>query len=336
MSSGNPTTVSILIVNWNSKDLLRQCLVSIRETCADLAPQVVVVENGSFDGCAELVAAEFPEVDFIQSPDNIGFGPANNLGLASVTGDAVWVLNPDTEVLPGALQTLLEELDAQPDAGIVSPKQLNTDLTLQSSVHALPRPVRQALDSELLRKALSPYGLWAPPSDFDPSETLAVEAVPGTAILMRTDVFRSVGGFTPEYFMYAEDMDLCFKILRAGLRIYHVPAAEIVHHGGASSSAQGSTFSAVMTREALHVYMVRNRGALSARTYRLASGVSALGRMALLAPLAILSGEPRRSMRKAAFSQWRSVLSWSAGREKWAEAYFTGEPRTPRASSAQG
>ena len=139
MSSGTPT-VSILIVNWNSKDLLRQCLISIRETCADLATQVVVVENGSFDGCAELIAAEFPEVDFIQSPDNIGFGCANNLGLASVTGDAVWVLNPDTEVMPGALQTLLDELETRPDAGIVSPKQLNTDLTLQTSVHALPTP----------------------------------------------------------------------------------------------------------------------------------------------------------------------------------------------------
>ena len=335
MSSGTPT-VSILIVNWNSKDLLRQCLISIRETCADLATQVVVVENGSFDGCAELIAAEFPEVDFIQSPDNIGFGCANNLGLASVTGDAVWVLNPDTEVMPGALQTLLDELETRPDAGIVSPKQLNTDLTLQTSVHALPRPVRQALDSELLRRALSPYGLWAPPRDFDPSETVAVEAVPGTAMLMRTETFRSVGGFTPEFYMYAEDMDLCFKILRAGLRIYHVPAAVIVHHGGGSSSAQGSTYSAVMTREALRVYMARNRGALSAGSYRVASGVSALAHLALLAPLTMLSGEPRRSMRKAAFSQWRSVLSWSAGREKWAEPYFTGEPRPEGPSSAQG
>ena len=336
MSFSSPASVSILIVNWKSKDPLRQCLLSIRETCADLAPQIVVVENGSFDGCAELIAAEFPEVDFIQSPDNIGFGRANNLGLASVVGDAVWVLNPDTEVMPGALQTLLEELETLPDVGIVSPKQLNTDRTLQTSVHALPRPVRQAFDSELLRRVLSPYALWAPPSDFDPSETVAVEAVPGTAILMRTETFRSVGGFTPDYFMYAEDMDLCFKILRAGLRIYHVPAAEIVHHGGASSSAQGSSFSAVMTQEALRAYMARNRGRLSARTYRVAMGVSASARLAVLGPLSMLGDDRHRAKRKAAFLRWRSVLSWSVGREKWAAAYFTGEPRPQKPSSVRG
>ena len=334
--AAGPMTVSILIVNWNSKDLLRECLSSIQQTCADLEPQIVVVENGSFDGCAEMITAEFPEVEFIQGSDNIGFGRANNLGLTRVTGDAVWVLNPDTEVRPGALQTLLGELDRLPDAGIVSPRLLNADLTLQWSVHALPRPVRQALDSEILRRALSPYALWAPPSDFAPLGTVAVEAVGGTAMLMRTETFRSVGGFTADYFIYAEDMDLCFKILRAGFRIYHVPAAEIVHHGGASSSEQGSSFAAVMMREALHSYMVLNHGPRSARTYRLATGVSALGRLALLAPSLMLGDEPHRSRRKATFSQWRSVLSWSVGRQKWAKGYVASEPRAEGPQSLGG
>jgi hypothetical protein len=331
--AAGPMTVSILIVNWNSKDHLRQCLSSIRQTCADLKPQIVVVENGSFDGCAEMITAEFPEVELIQSDANIGFGRANNLGLTRVIGDAVWILNPDTEVRPGALQTLLGELDGLSDAGIVSPRLLNTDLTLQTSVHALPRPVRQALDSEILRRALSPYALWAPPSDFAPPATVAVEAVAGTAMLMRTETLRSVGGFTEDYFIYAEDMDLCFKILRAGFRIYHVPTAEIVHHGGASSSEQGSSFAAVMMREALHSYMVLNHGRRSARTYRLATGVSALGRLALLAPSLMLGDEPQRPKRKATFSHWRSVLSWSVGREKWAKGYFASEP--PRQDPAR-
>jgi len=334
--AGGPMTVSILIVNWNSKDFLRQCLLSIRQTCADLEPQIVAVENGSFDGCAEMITAEFPEVEFIQSGDNIGFGRANNLGLTRVTGDAVWVLNPDTEVRPGALQTLLGELERFPDAGIVSPRFMHADLTLQSSVHALPIPVRGALDSEILRRALSPYGLWAPPRDFAPPGTVAVGAVPGTAMLMRTETFRSVGGFTADYFMYAEDMDLCFKILRAGFRIYHVPAAEVVHHGGASSSVQGSSFASVMMREALHHYMVLNHGPRSAWTYRLATGVSALGHLALLAPTLMLGDEPHRSKHKATFSHWRSVLSWSVGRQKWAKRYFVGEPRAQEPRSLGG
>lgn len=314
-------TVSILIVNWHSKDLLRQCLLSIRGTCLELRPQVVVVDSGSFDGCAEMLANEFPEVELVQSQDNIGFGRANNLGFERVTGEAVLLLNPDTEVRPGAVQALLDEVGRRPDAGIVSPRLLNTDLTLQTSVHALPRPVRQALDSEILRRLLSPYALWAPPSDFAPPETVPVEAVAGTCMLMWTKTFRDIGGFSPQYFMYAEDMDLCFKIHREGLRIYHVPSAEIIHHGGASASSQGSTFSAVMIREALHSYMVLNHGWPHAWAYRVATGASSLIRLLILAPGLIWGVEQRRLARRAAFARWWSVLFWSWGHQKWVKRY---------------
>jgi len=323
-------SVSILIVNWNSKDFLRQCLLSIRETCAELHPQIVVVDGGSFDGCAEMLASEFSEVTFIQSKDNVGFGRANNLGLARITGDVVWVLNPDTELRPGALQVLLGELERLPDAGIVSPRLLNTDFTLQWSVHALPRPVRQALDSEALRRLLSPFGLWAPPTDFAPATTVEVEAVGGTAMLMRTKTFRDVGAFTPAYFMYAEDMDLCFKIRRAGFRIYHVPGSEVVHHGGGSSVAQGSSFSAVMMREALHSYMILNHGRYSASVYRLATGISVLFRLAVLSIALLVAGRSRRPALKAAIARWSAVLSWSGGGQKWAKRYPLRETQEAR------
>lgn len=312
--------VSIVIVNWNSKDLLRNCLLSLRNTCADLNLQIVVVDGGSFDGCAEMLAAEFPEVEFIQSQENIGFGRANNLGFTRVVGDAVLLLNPDTEVRPGAVQALLEELVRRPDAGIVSPRLLNTDLTLQSSVHALPKPVRQALDSELLRRLLSRFSLWAPPADFAPPETVPVEAVAGACMLMWAETYRKVGGFSPQYFMYAEDMDLCFKVLRAGLRIYHVPHAEIIHHSGASSSSHGGTFSAVMMREALHLYMTTNHGRGYAWVYRIATGSWALARLLLLVPGLIVDGRGRQ-MRKAAVLRWWSILSWSCGQQKWTRRY---------------
>jgi GT2 family glycosyltransferase len=317
------TSVAILIVNWNSKDLLRQCLLSIRDTCADLRPQIIVVDSGSFDGCGEMLAGEFPEVEFVQSSENIGFGRSNNLGFARVTADAVLLLNPDTEVQAGAVQTLLRELEGHKDAGIVSPRLLNPDRTLQSSVHALPKPLRQALDSEILRRLLSPYSLWAPPTDFSPKETVAVEAVAGTCMLLWTKTFRGVGGFSPEYFMYAEDMDLCFKVLRAGFGIYHVPAAEVVHHGGASSSSQGSTFSAVMMREALHSYMLLNHGRGHARSYRFATGGWALLRMLILVPSLVLGSTRWRAVRRAAFERWWSVLSWSCGQQKWTKRFPT-------------
>lgn len=314
-------TISILIVNWNSKALLRQCLLSIRDNCGDLHLQVIVVDSGSFDGCAEMIATEFPNIEFVQSAENIGFAQSNNLGFERVTGEAVLLLNPDTIVRPGAVQTLLFELERQPNAGIVSPRLLNADLSLQASVHALPRPIRQALDSEILRRLLSPYGLWAPPSNFAPPETTAVEAIAGTCMLMWAKTFRDVGGFSADYFMYAEDMDLCLKTRQTGLRIYHVPSAEIVHHGGASSSSQGSTFSAVMMHEALYSYMIKNHGRQSAWIYRAVTAGSALIRLPVLVTRLISLDKRRRAASKAAIERWWSVLSWSFGQQKWTKRY---------------
>ena len=142
-------------------------------------------------------------------------------------------------------------------------------------------------------------------------------------MLMPSKVFRAVGGFTPAYFMYAEDMDLCFKVLKAGFRIYHVPTSEVVHHGGASSSAQGSSFSAVMTRHGLHCYMSLNRGRLSAWTYRAATAVYAALRLLIMSPSLLVGSEAPRRARRASFLRWWAVLSWSCGQQKWTKRYDT-------------
>jgi N-acetylglucosaminyl-diphospho-decaprenol L-rhamnosyltransferase len=327
--------VSVLIVNWNSRELLRRCLLSIRATCFDLVPQVVVVDSGSFDGCAEMLAAEFPDVEFVQSARNIGFGRSNNLGFAHVTGETLLLLNPDTEVRPGAVQRMLTELDRLPWAGILAPRLLNSDLTLQSSVHALPRPVLQALDSEFLRRLLSRLSLWAPPTDFAPPGPVAVEAVAGACMMLRAATFREVGGFRHEYFMYAEDMDLCLKVRRAGLCIYHIPQAEILHHSGASSSGQGSKFSAVMMREALHTYMRLNHGWASAAVYRVFTGISGIVRLLLMLPGLLLSRGEERRVRGATLSKWRSILSWSVGLERWTQQYSLVKESDPRAQTVR-
>jgi len=326
--------LSILIVNWNSRELLRKCLHSIRNTCDELTPQVVVVDGGSYDGCGEMLAAEFPAAEFVQSEKNIGFGQSNNLGAARVTGEAVLLLNPDTELRNGAVQRLLAEIERLPRAGIVAPRLLNSDFTLQTSVHALPRPVRQALDSEFLRRLLSSGSWWAPPTTFSPAGPVAVEAVAGTCMLLRAKTFRDIGGFSPEYFMYAEDMDLCLKIRRAGLEVYHVPQAEVIHHSGVSSAAQGTKFSAVMIREALQTYMRMNHGSLAAAVYRLFSGASAYLRLALLLPRVLISRGAHRRALWASIRKWLAVLSWSVGLERWTKQYAGVKRRSPHADES--
>lgn len=314
-------SLSIIIVNWNSRDLLRQCLLSLRVTGAQLAPQIIVVDGGSFDGCGEMLAAEFPNVVFVQSQDNIGFGRANNLGFERATGKALLLLNPDTEVLPGAIQELLAELQRLPYAGIIGPRLLNSDHSLQTSVQALPKPVRQAFDSEILRRLLWPWRLWAPPTDFVPHKTIEIEAYSGACMMMWAESFRMVGGFSRQYFMYAEDADLCLKVRRAGLRIYHTPTAQVIHHGGASSSSQGSTFSAVMMREALHAYMLLNHGPLHAAAYRLAVGAATIVRMLPQSFGAAFGRKGRRNRSKDALLISWSVLLWSMGQQQWTRKY---------------
>jgi GT2 family glycosyltransferase len=152
-------------------------------------------------------------------------------------------------------------------------------------------------------------------------EPVVVEAVAGSCMLLWTQTFQHVGGFNPEYFMYAEDMDLCLKIRRAGLQVYHVPQAEILHHGGASSGAQGSKFSAVMMREALHTYMRLNHGWFSAVAYRLFTGGWGVLRLLLLLPRLLIARGERRRVVWASMSRWRSILFWSVGLERWTKQY---------------
>lgn len=310
--------LSILIVNWKSKDYLRQCLRSIGNTCDALAPQIVVVDGGSFDGCAEMVAREFPEVDFVQSPTNIGFGRSNNLGFQKVTGKAVLLLNPDTELTPGALNELMAGLLDLPDAGLIGAHLLNSDGSLQlSSVHPLPTPWNAAVDSDWLRRRW-----WRIKGPAPGSAPLEVEAVSGACMMLRSEVFHRLGGFDPRYFMYAEDMDLCLKVRRSDLKIYHVPRAVVVHHGGGSSKTQLSRFSVVMIREAIGVYFRSNFGRFQSGQYRLLMGGAAAARILAILFTWLVARKANRNARWVSILKWWAVVRWSLGLEGWAAERF--------------
>ncbi|MEP4078158.1 glycosyltransferase family 2 protein [Haloferula sp.] len=310
---------SIVIVNWNSKDYLRECLKSLSDQCSSLNLEIIVVDGGSFDGCDEMLASEFPEVVFVQSKENIGFARSNNLGFQSVTGERLVLLNPDTVVRGDAIKLLLEELDRLPEAGLLGARLLNTDGSLQkSSVMAFPTPLNQALGSEFLYKFLPGSSMWKSGEAYAATEPVEVDAVSGACMVIRSELFARVGGFSTAYFMYAEDIDLCKRVEREGLKVYHVPQAEIVHHGGGSSETRFNRFSDVMKREALHHYMILNHGRFSAFAYRVAMGIAGVGRIALLAGSWLISGGEKKAARMESIKKWGVVLRWSLGLESWA------------------
>jgi GT2 family glycosyltransferase len=307
---------SVLIVNWNSCEFLRKCLTSLNTTSAEIIDEIVVVDGASFDGCERMLSNEFPRVKFYQSPINVGFGRANNIGFRLVSNERVLLLNPDTEVLPGAINALLNALAVLPSPGILGPRLLNSDGSVQEScVQSFPTPINQALDSELLRKIFPRSNLWGNYKALNSDKPVAVEAVSGASMLLHSDTFRKVGGFSPEFFMYGEDLDLCAKVRRSGLRVYHVPEARLIHHGGGSSSGDFRKFSTLMMRNAVRQVIHNHRGRTAAAAYSAAIAMSALFRLAVLLPGHLGSLIARPHSRTQSLNKWLSIFRWSLGLE---------------------
>jgi N-acetylglucosaminyl-diphospho-decaprenol L-rhamnosyltransferase len=257
--------LSIVIVNWNVLNLLRRCLDSILadETTTGGRPypyvrcgqgnhgglplrtggtpcppvlQVIVVDNGSTDGSVAMVRAEFPAVHLIANQDNRGFTAANNQGLSIARGRYVLLLNPDTEVVGDALSTLVAFADEHPDVGMVGPKLLNPDGSVQSSRRRLPTPATAFFESTWLehcapRRLLERYYVQDRPDDV----VQDVDWITGAAMLARREAIEEVGPLDEGFFMYSEELDWCRRFGEAGWRVVYLPAAQIIHHVGKSS-----------------------------------------------------------------------------------------------------
>ena len=228
--------LSVIIVNWNVRDLLRRCLHSILANLPTGQLEVIVVDNGSTDGSAEMVRTEFPQVHLLANPDNRGFTGANNQGLAVARGRYVLLLNPDTEVVGDALETLVAFADAHPDVGVVGPQLLNPDGTVQSSRRRFPTLATALLESTWLqpyapRRLLARYYVLDRPDD----EVQDVDWVTGAALMARREAVEQVGPLDEGFFMYSEELDWCRRFRAAGWRVVYLPTARIIHHEGKSS-----------------------------------------------------------------------------------------------------
>ena len=306
--------ISVIIVNWNSKAYVRRCLHSLMAHSQGLAPEVVVVDSGSFDGCDQLLAREFPTAIFVQSSENIGFARANNLGARHAGGRYLLFLNPDTEFIENTVRILCDRLASLPGAGAVGCRLLNGDRTLQTScVQSFPTVVNQILDSEYLRHRFPRSRLWGTAAlCSERPEPAEVEALSGACILAKRECFESVGGFTESYFMYGEDLDFCFRLRQAGFKVFHLPETSLVHFGGGSTRRAASNSSAALMRESVFRFMRANRGMRAALAYRFSMVVTALVRVLLIGPM-LLFGNRVVDHGSDSLRKWTAVLRWSLG-----------------------
>ena len=311
--------VSILIVNWNSKDFLGPCLRSIERHAAGTGHEVLVIDSGSFDGCGELLAASFPRVRFIQSPANLGFAGANNEAVRQARGSRLLFLNPDTELESQAVSAMVEHLERSPDAGAVGCRLLNGDGSIQACcVQSFPTILGQLLNSELLMRLFPRWSLWGMPTLLEPGRDPArVDVVSGACLMVRRSDFERVGGFSEDYFMYAEDVDLCHKLRQAGFVNYYLPQVTVRHYGGGCTDKAPSEFAVVMMRDSIWRFLRKSRGPTYAIAYRASIAGAALGRLALLAALALAGRLLRRPASSGhgagSIDKWRALLAWSLG-----------------------
>ncbi|MBS1715310.1 MAG: glycosyltransferase family 2 protein [Armatimonadetes bacterium] len=230
--------LSITICSWNTVEDLRACLQSLKAEAAQVPGfEVIVVDNASEDGSPDMVESEFPEFRLLRQTVNLGFTGGHNLAIAERAGRHVALLNSDTVVHPGAVRTVLEFMEGRPDAGVVGPKLLNPDGSLQYSCRKFPDPLAAAFRNTFL-------GRWFPDNryvrdylmkDVAHDQTREVDWVSGAAMFIRDDLVDAIGGLDDRYFMYCEDTDFCKRTWEAGYKVVYLPTAVVTHAIGRST-----------------------------------------------------------------------------------------------------
>lgn len=333
-SPSSNVDLSIVIVNWNTRDLLTQCLSSMmgartsamelsRTTLPpgydglalnrslDLTAEIIVVDNNSTDGSVSMVRENFPWVRLIENSKNVGFGNANNQAIALSRGRYILLLNSDTIVPPGAIPELVRLADARSDVGVVGCMLRNLDGSFQASYNSFPTLWGEWLSAiGLAGRLLSPQ--YPSHRESESNATKEVDWIPGAVMLLRACAVRQVGGFDETYVMYSEETDLCWRLRQVGWKVLYTPNAYIFHLGGGSAS-RTSIVQILRLYRSKKDFFLRQRGPGVARLYgwgvRLAT-VTKLGvwLAASVLPMPVLSLERRQIYRQKIRSHWPLVF----------------------------
>lgn len=297
--------LSIVIVTWNGWDWLAACLDSIDRSvraAGQLSLQVVVVDNGSEDGTVGRLAGRFPWVEPVALAENRGFAAGVNAGLAGTTGRHVVLLNNDTVIPEGALESCVAYLEANPEVGVVGPQLFGSDGRKQNSVHGEPGILSEIIPHWLL-ETLLPERFPSKRRQYD--APIPVDAVLGACLVVRREAIAQVGPLSEDYFFFLEETDWCRAIRAAGFRVVHLPQVHVTHAHGATSKKRDPARTRIEYHRSLYRFFRKNRGvaALGAVVgIRVAKSVL---HVVVGAPAALFSRKGRDRWR----ARWR-VLSW--------------------------
>lgn len=252
--------LSIIIVNYNVKEFLQNLLHSLQKAVQNISHEIIVVDNASDDGSIEFIREKFPYVQLISNKSNLGFSKANNEGLKIAKGKYLLIINPDTIVSEDTISKMIQFLNNHEDAGLAGCKILNPDGSLQLACRrSFPGPWTSFCKvtglSTLFPKSklFARYNL----TYLDENETYEVDAISGSFMMMKKEVYEKVGGFDEQFFMYGEDLDLCYRIQQNGYKVYYYPGTQIIHYKG-ESTKRSSLDETKIFYDAMHLFVKKH------------------------------------------------------------------------------
>jgi len=300
--------LSIVVVTWNTRDLVLDCLASIEselrsaDGSPDLATETCVVDNASSDGTLEAIRQRFPWVRVVSLPRNLGFAAGSNAGLRALRGRHALLLNSDAQLVRGVLQRCISFLDAHPDVGVVGPQLLNPDGSKQNSIHNFPMLMTELLPKGVFQfffRRRFPSRRWTGDAPID------VEAVVGAALFLRASLLREVGPLPEDYFFFLEETDWCLRVRAAGWRVVHLPPAFVIHLSGGSSKRRSPALTRIEYHRSLYRFFRKYHGLVPTGLVLALRFVKAFFYVVTQAPLTF-AGERHRE-------RWgihRDVLLW--------------------------
>lgn len=251
--------ISFIIVNWNTRDILLNCLNSIYKTVKDINFEIYVVDNNSTDGSQEAVKNDFPDVKLIENSTNTGFARANNQALGAMQGKFAVLLNTDTILQEGAIKNLLSFMNSSPKTGIAGVQLLNDDGSKQNSIDNFPSLETEIFNKSFLRILFSKK---YPSKRRNYHSPIEVDSVIGACMMVRKEAMEEVGFFDEDYFIFLEETDLCFRMHKNGWKVCHVPDARVFHISG-HSKKRTPCESQIEYYKSLYKFFRKNRGGVS-------------------------------------------------------------------------
>jgi len=315
--------VSVCIVSWNTKELLKDCIASIKTKTSGLQYEIIVVDNASSDGSAEMVVKEFPDCRLIESTTNSGFARANNRAAAEASSQYILYLNPDTRLVTNAVYGMFSFLEANEGVAAVGCKLVDEFGAIQYTCASTFPTAFNEFSALFFLNRLFPMSNVFSARELDywnHEDSREVNCLSGACMMVRRSVVDELGGFDERLFMYAEDIDMCLRILRLGWKIYYLSSETIIHVECASSSKhKDRQFASIRPYASNYYFIKKNFGAIQAESFRFMVLLGSLFRLLVMTvsfPITLRRLGNDRENWGQVFRKHQTLLLWSLGLQK--------------------